>query len=161
MSIDWSSIFVLQTPILEIFIRGTVVYLSVYVLFRLVVLRMGASMSIGNILITVMVADAVSNGIQGEYLSVTGALILAATIIFWDAVIEILQQRVKLIGRILEGKPVLIVHEGRFLHGNMRRHFISEHEIMTALREEGSSELNDVREAYLETDGKISIIPKK
>ncbi len=161
MGIDWSGIFVPQHSLLDLFIRGSVVYLSVYLLFRFVVLRMGASVSIGNILIAVIIADAVSNGIQGEYKTVTGALVLALTVVFWDLVIEALQHRFNVVREFLGGSPVMVIHEGRYLHGNMRRHLLSEHELMSELRQSGVDDVSKVKVAYLETDGKVSVIEKE
>lgn len=79
--IDWKSVFIPSVGILEIVLRGTIIYLVLFVLLRL--LRRGTgAVAVTDILLIVLIADASQNGMAGEYKSVTGGLVLVATIFF-------------------------------------------------------------------------------
>ena len=85
---DWGKIFAFDTPIVEIFVRITIVYFFLVLLLRITLKRQtGGTTSLRDILVLVLIADAVQNGMAGQYTSVTDALVIAATLIFWAFVL--------------------------------------------------------------------------
>ncbi len=85
---DWSSIFLPNTPLLEIFIRGTVVYLGIFLLLRLILKRETASIGVTDILVIVLLADAGQNAMADDYRSLPDGLLLVAVIIFWGYALD-------------------------------------------------------------------------
>jgi uncharacterized membrane protein YcaP (DUF421 family) len=82
LQIDWESIFMPSLHIGEIILRGTIVYLFLFVLLR--ILRRGAgAIGISDLLVVVLIADAAQNAMASEYKSITEGLILVTTIVFW------------------------------------------------------------------------------
>src|SRR5215208_6615872 len=99
--IDWQSIFVPHESLLEIFIRGTVMYLVMFALLR-IFRRQAGSVGIADLLVIVVIADAAQNGMAGDSKSVTEAILLIVTIVLWDYILDLLGYKSKFFARILE-----------------------------------------------------------
>jgi uncharacterized membrane protein YcaP (DUF421 family) len=160
MDIDWSLMWVPQLSPVEIFIRGSVVYLALFLYFRLL-RREAGGIGITDVLVIVLVADATQNAMANEYRSVTEGLLLVATIGFWDYLLDWLGFRHPVLGRLLRPAPLLLVSNGRLMRQNMRREMVSEDELMAQLREQGIEDARGVRKCYLEGDGHLSVIPAR
>lgn len=76
----------------------------------------------------------------------------------WNYVLNAVSYHVPLVERLLAPSPLQIVRDGRMLRRRMRREYITEEELMRSLREEGFDDLKDVRAAYVESDGAISVV---
>jgi uncharacterized membrane protein YcaP (DUF421 family) len=161
MSLDWGEIFGISTSPLELIIRGTVMYLFLFLLFRVVVRRRVGSVGMADILIMVIIADAAQNGMSGEYRSVTEGAILVSTIIAWNYLIDWLNYRVPALQEWLEAPPLLLVQNGRVLHRNLKHEFVTEEELKSKLREKGVKELSEVAQAHMESDGTVSVIKRQ
>ncbi len=157
--IDWQSVFVPTESLLEIFIRGTIMYWIMFALLR-IFRRQAGSVGIADLLVIVVIADAAQNGMAGDSKSVTEAVLLISTIVLWDYVFDWLGFRSKLFRRILEPKQLKIIENGRYLRDNMRRELITADEIMTQLRQNDIERVEDVKAGYLESDGHFSFIKK-
>jgi uncharacterized membrane protein YcaP (DUF421 family) len=156
--VDWSALLALDTPILEIFLRGTLTYISLFVLLRLVLKRQAGAVGITDLLVVVLLADAAQNAMAGNYQSITSGIILVATIIFWSFAFDWLGFRFPAFQRFLRPHALMMVQDGKLLKRNMRHEFISEDELMSLLREQGVEDLSQVRHAYMEGDGQLSVI---
>src|SRR6478672_1295105 len=104
--IDWQSMFVPTESILEILIRGTIMYLAMYFLLR-IFRRQSGNIGIADLLVIVVIADAAQNGMAGDSKSITEALILITTIILWDFFFDWLGYRSVFVGKLLTPKPLL------------------------------------------------------
>lgn len=155
--IDWAAMFVPSGSLLEIFIRGTVVYLALFIGLRLMPRRALGKFGVGDLLAIVLLADAVQNGMAGEYRSVTEALVLAGTILGWALLTDLIDYRFPKLN-LVEGERVELVRDGRLLTRNLERQRISEEELMAELRQVGQETLANVRHAYLEGNGQLSVI---
>ena len=158
--IDWGKMFLPGTPILEIFIRGSLIYLGIFVLFRIIMKRQVGSMTLSDLLILVLVADAAQNGMADDYKSVTDGLLLVATLVFWHAAVDWVGYRVPAIGKLIHPRPIPLIKDGKLLHENLHREMITREELMTALRQQGVESADKVKQASLEANGAISIVPK-
>jgi uncharacterized membrane protein YcaP (DUF421 family) len=156
--LDWQTLFLPDTPLLEIFIRGTVIYLGLFALLRLILRRESGTLGISDLLVVVLIADAAQNGMAGDYHSITDGLFLVATIIFWSVVLDWLAFHFPSVRRVIESPPLCLVHKGRLLSRNMRRELITSDELMAQLREQGVEHLSQVKWAQMESDGHISVI---
>ena len=161
MSADWGEVFGLQVSPLELIVRGTVMYLFLFALFRFVIKRRVGSVGMADILVLVIVADAAQNGMSGEYRSVTEAFILVGTIIAWNMVVDWLTYAVPWLQKVLEPPPLLLIDDGRVLWRHLRHEFVSEEELKTKLREHGVTDPREVHKAYMEPDGQVTVLKKK
>ena len=160
MSVDWGEVFGVSVSPLELIIRGTAMYLFLFLLFRVVVRRRVGAIGMADILILVIIADAAQNAMSGEYKSVTEGAILVGTIIFWDQAIDWLNFRVPALRPWLEPPPMLLIQNGRVLHRNLRHEYVTEDELKSKLREKGVKEYSEVAEAHMESDGNVSVIKR-
>jgi uncharacterized membrane protein YcaP (DUF421 family) len=135
-------------------------YLAVFVLLRVVMKRQLGSASISDLLILVLIADAAQNGMADDYKSITSGILLVATLMFWNFVVDWLGFRVEPLGRLLHPGPILLVESGQPITKNLKREMMTHEELMTQLREHGIDRMERVKRAYLEADGQISVIPK-
>jgi len=156
--IDWKAIFVPDVSMLEIFLRGSMMYLSIFVLLRIVLKRQMGTLGMTDLLLITLLADASQNAMAGEYKSVPDGIVLVGTIILWNYAFDWLGFRFPRFERLIEPAPLPLVKHGRLLRRNMRRELITEAELMGQLREHGVADVSKVKEAHIESDGQVSVI---
>lgn len=154
---DWERLFIPGGSLLELIVRGTVLYLVLFGMLRLLPRRQLGSMGVSDMLVLVLIADAAQNGMAGEYTSITEGIVLVATILFWDYGIDWLDHRFPGL-HLNNSAPRLLVSNGRMVKRNMDRESMSEDDLMSQLRQHGIEDLRRVRKAYAEGDGTISVI---
>jgi uncharacterized membrane protein YcaP (DUF421 family) len=158
--IDWKSIFVPSSlQVGEIFLRGTIVYLFLFLVFR-VLRREAGELGISDLLVVVLISDAAQNAMANEYKTVTEGLTLVSTLAFWDYFLDWLSYRFPFFQRLLRPSPLLLIKDGRLQRRNLRQEMITEEELMGKLRAQGVEQVEDVKQSYMEDDGTISIIKK-
>ena len=157
MGIDWQQIFVPSGSVLEIMIRGTVIYLVLFLTMRFLPRRTIGGMSASDLLIVVLIADAVQNGMSNDYKSVTEGIVLAATIIGWATFIDWLDFKFPH-WHIASGTEVAVLERGKILKDRLDSQFMTEDELLSQLRMHGQDSPATVKKAYLEGDGHISVI---
>jgi len=156
--VDWSTTFGFGTPVLEIVIRGSVIYLTLFTLLRVLLKREAGEVGITDILVIVLIADAAQNGMADDYKSVTDGVILVAVIVFWAFFLDWLSYHVPAIERLVKPPALKVVDRGRLLRRNMRRELLTESELLSQLREEGIDDVAKVKVACIEPDGRISVV---
>lgn len=155
---DWKSIFSFDIPIVEIVLRGSMMYLSLFILLRVVLKRQAGSLGMTDLLLITLLADASQNAMAGEYRSLPSGIILVCTIIFWSYALDWLGFKFPWFSRLIEPPPLLLIKDGKFLRKNMRRELITEEELLSQLREQGLDNVRNVKEAHMESDGHISVV---
>jgi uncharacterized membrane protein YcaP (DUF421 family) len=155
--IDWHRLLVPSGSLAEVVVRGTVVYLSLFVAMRFLPRREIGGMGAADILMIVIIADAVQNAMSGGYESITEGLLLVAVIFAWSTFIDWLDYKLPHL-HIAEARPKLIISKGKLMHENMRKDKLSEDEVMAQLRMHGLDSPADVEAAYLEGDGHFSVM---
>ncbi|MGB4863372.1 MAG: YetF domain-containing protein [Tepidiformaceae bacterium] len=156
---DWGNIFgTTWSEIAEVVIRGSIMYLAIFVLVR-VMRREAGGLSTPDLIVIVVVADAAQNGLAGQYRTVPTGIVLVAVIVAWSVLLDILAYRFPRFGRLVEPSPVVLVKNGLILHPNLRKNLITKDELMTAMHDQGLEQLGEVKSAYLEGDGSITVVP--
>jgi uncharacterized membrane protein YcaP (DUF421 family) len=158
--IDWQHFFLPSVALAELILRGSLIYLGIFALMRFVRKREAGTIGLPDLLMTVLIADAAQNAMAAEYHSITEGAVLIATIVFWNYALDWLGHRFPRVERLLHPPPLLLVRDGRLLRRNMRQELVTEEELMSHLRQHGIAELAQVKEAYMEGDGQISVIPR-
>lgn len=159
--VDWADVFLPDTPILEIVVRGSVMYLTLFFLMRLVLKREAGAVGITDLLVVVLIADAAQNALADDYSSIPDGVVLVATIVFWAYALDWLGYRFPLVERLVHPKPLPLIKDGRLLRRNMRRELITEGELMGQLRLQGVDDVAEVSAAYMEGDGRISVVTSR
>ncbi len=161
MHIDWQTLLVPQTSLVELFLRGTAMYLGLLAVLRFLVRRHVGSMSLMDLLLMVLIADAAQNAMANEYKSLTEGLVLCGTLLGWNYFLDWLAYRYSAFQALLEPPPLPVIKDGKLLRRNMREEFITEDELMSQLRLHEIKDLSEVRFASVEPDGAVSIIRSK
>jgi uncharacterized membrane protein YcaP (DUF421 family) len=160
-NIDWKGAFVPTVSILEIIVRGTLTYLALFSLMRFVLKREAGVIGLADLLVVVLIADAAQNAMASEYKSITEGIALVATLVFWDFILDWLGYRFPRLQRFLHPPPLPLIENGQMLRRNMRRELIGEEELMSYLREQGVDDVGEVKKAFMEGDGRISVISRE
>ena len=147
-----------ELPVWELILRGTFVYLFLFGLLRLVQKRQAGTLGVPDLLLLLLVAHAAHNALVGEYHSIADGVILILTISFWNIVINWLGFRVGLIGKLVHPPPLELVSDGRENWQNMRREFITREELLSHVRHAGAEDLSEVKGAWIEGNGHISVV---
>ena len=142
---------------LELVVRGSAMYLFLFVLFRVVVKRRIGAIGMADLLVLVLVSDAAQNGMAGEYRTVTDGVILVTTIIVWELAIDWLAYTFPWLQGLLQPPPLLLIDRGKVLWRNLRKELISDME----LREHGIQDPREVQRAYMEPDGSITVVGRR
>jgi uncharacterized membrane protein YcaP (DUF421 family) len=159
--IDWAQVFLPDANPLEIFVRGTIIYISLFLLLRFVLRREAGALGLTDLLVIVLLADAAQNGMAGDYQSIADGLILVCTLVFWSYVLAWLSFHSPFWRRIVQPPRVQLVNHGKLLWKNLAGEKITEDELMGELRTPGIEDVGEVRAAYIESDGMISVITRK
>lgn len=155
---DWVKSFSLDTPPLEILVRGTVIYLALYALLRVVLKRETGITSMTDLLAVVLIADAAQNGMAGNYTSITDGVLLVGVIIGWSFLLNWMAHRWSWAARIIRPRPLLVIRDGELLRANMRKELITEEQLREHARKHGIEDLTEVRQGRMESDGQFSFI---
>ena len=161
VNVDWRAVIMPDTPLIEIFVRGTLIYLGIFILLRLGGKRDTSDLSRSDLLVLLLVADAAQNGMAADYHSVVDGLLLVATILLWTYIIDWLGYHIPAVERLLQPAPVMLVQDGQIKARNMRHELVTRSELMDALRQAGYESLSEVKDVIMEGSGNLSIIPHK
>ena len=145
----------------EIVLRTVVVYAAVLALLRLGGKRELGQMTPFDLVVIIVIANAVQNSMNGGDTSLVGGLIAAATLVLANAMVARLGRRFPGLQRVLEDEPTLILQDGTPLAEAMKREGVTRDELEMAAREHGIADLGELSAAILEADGSISVIPAK
>lgn len=156
--VDWRKLFVPELPVLEVVIRGAIVYHLLFIVMRFFLRRRSGGLGLADILVVVLIADAVQNAMGSEYKSVTEGALLVFTIVSLDFALDWVGHRVPWLRRLTRPSLLLLIRNGRMIRRNMQREMITTEELMSQLRQQGIDDPAVVRCAYLEGDGEMSVL---
>ena len=155
--IDWHAIFIPSVSLAEIFLRGTMIYLTLFAGLRLLPPRELGGMGVADLLVVVLIADAAQNAMSADYHSVTEGLLLVFTIFFWSYVVDCLDYYFTKL-HLASSPKILLVSNGKLVHKNLAKQKMSEEDLMSQIRQYGLENLDKVKKVYLEGDGHVSVI---
>lgn len=144
--------------LLDIAFRSGCVYIFMVVAFRVFGKRELSQLSIADLVLVVLISNAVQNAMVGENTSLIGGLTAATVLFLLNMLLGYLMFRYKRIRNIVQSVPVTLISNGKIIQQHMNDVLLSEDELLAAVREHGVSKIEDVSLAILESDGNISII---
>lgn len=157
---NWSEMIYPSGTILEVVIRGSVMYLSLFIFMRVILKRQSGSLGTTDLLLITLLADASQNGMAGEYRSLPEGIALVLTIIAWNLALNWLSFHSTIMRKLIEPRPLPLIHNGKMLRRNMRHELITVEELHGQLREEGIDDISKVALATIESDGQISVVKR-
>lgn len=149
--------FQLSVPWWELPARAALIYAVLLVLMRLSGKRTVGQFTPFDLLVVMLLSESVSAGLNGGDESVTGSLLAAATLIALNVVVAVLTARSVKLQTLAEGAPVLIGRDGRVFPRALEKSHVPMLDVERALRE-ADCDLKDMKYAFLEADGGISVL---
>lgn len=145
----------------EFVARAALVYVTIMILVRLSGKRTVGEFTPFDLVVVILIGESTQGALTGGDESIVGAVVVSATLIALNYMVGFITTRSKLADTIVEGEAVLLIRDGRVLVDALRRNNLPDSDLDEALRAEGVGDRSEVRRAYLETDGTISVIRRK
>lgn len=152
--------FSFAVPPWELALRSIAIYIALLIALRLFGKREVGQFTLYDLVLVLLVANAVQPAMTGPDNSLIGGLVIIAALVLLNFVIGRLD-RFGLFRRLIEPEPTLIIRDGQYLQSNMRREGLDKDEVDTAIREHGLDDVSDVAMGVLEPDGAISIVGRQ
>ena len=145
---------------MDIAFRGIVTFFLIYLLTRVIGRRELASLEPFDLILLIILGDAVQQGLTQDDYSVTGALIVVSVFGLLQVFVSYMHFRFRGLRKVLEGYPVVLVEDGKVIERNLKHERLTPDELAEKARGQQLMSLDDVKWAVLETSGAISFIPK-
>ena len=152
MNVNWDSIWLIP-------VRTLIVYIVVLVGLRVSGKRQMGQMTPFDLVLLLLISNAVQNAMTGPDTSVLGGILAAATLLIANQVVGYARNRVPRLRRLIVGSPTILIQNGEMVGKNLEHEEIPEDEVLAALREHGIEDVSEVELATLEVDGSISVVP--
>lgn len=152
--------FDMSLPWWEFILRGVMVYCVLLLLVRVSGKRTVGQFTPFDLLVVMLLSEAVSNSLSGGDDSVAGGLLLACTLIALNMLLAWLSSHSPQVAKLIDGESVLLARDGRIYYDTLKKNRVAESDVQQALRE-ADVELADARCIFLEADGKITVLEKK
>ena len=153
--------FNIAVPWWELVIRSVVIYIFLIVLLRITGKRQVGQLAPFDLVLLLVLSNAVQNSMNAGDNSLVGGMIAATTLIAMNYVVAMLTFRSKKAEALIEGRPQVLIHNGKLFESVLTDARMTHHELNAALRQAGCLSMEDVHCAMLENNGAVSVIPKR
>jgi uncharacterized membrane protein YcaP (DUF421 family) len=153
-------LFLIETSVWELLLRGSLLYLGILLLMRVLPRRAGSELATMDLIFIILIGEAAAHAL-GDYTSVAEGFIVIITLMAGNYIVNALSYHFTFIEKLVSAPPLQIIKEGKLLHRNMRREYITKEELLDYLRKEGIEDVNQVKAAFVESEGQITVIKKK
>jgi uncharacterized membrane protein YcaP (DUF421 family) len=144
----------------DVMLRSSAVYLVVILGLRLLGKKHVAQLSIIDLVLILLISNAVQNAMVGDDSSLLGGIVAAATLLVLNYLLTIVLYRSRWTDTLFEGTPTLLVHDGNVVLPHLKQEQITMEELERVIREHGIDSLREVKTAVMEVDGTISVVPR-
>jgi uncharacterized membrane protein YcaP (DUF421 family) len=146
---------------MDIAVRGIALFFFVYLLTRVIGRRELSSLQPFDLILLIVLGDAIQQGLTQDDYSVTGALIAVGTMAALQVLTSYVSFKLPWARRVLDGNPIVIVQDGHVIEKNLKRERLTVEDVAEQARAQQIASLEDVQWAVFETSGSISFIPKQ
>ena len=153
--------FTMSVPWWEFLLRGVVVYLFLLVFLRLSGKRQTGQYAPFDLVLLLILSNAVQNSMNAGDNSLIGGLISAVTLIGCHVALAQLTFRYPRLARLVDGKPQVLVHQGQADKALMRQELLTSNDVEAALRAGGCLQAHEVERATIETNGQITVVLRR
>ena len=151
----------LGSDLVGVILRTAIVYVCLVLGFRFLGKREAGQLSTLDLVVLLVISNAVQNAMVGENTTLLGGLVAAAVILVLDLALHAAADLWPWLRNALDGEPTLLVDHGRILFDNLRNEGISDRELAVALRQNQLLTADEALYVFLETNGQISVIPRR
>lgn len=151
----------LTIPWWELILRGALVYVFLLILLRVSGKRQVGQLAPFDLVLLLVLSNAVQNSMNGGDNSLVGGLLSATVLVALNFAVGWLTFRSKRLAAVIEGRPQILIHNGRLFEDVMARAQLTHHELNAALRQAGCACVEEVAAAVLENNGSISVVMRR
>lgn len=150
----------MATQLLDIALRSAAMYIVILLGLRLLGKSHLAQLSMPDFVFVLLISNAVQNAMVGNDSSLIGGIVAASTLLLLNYLLTLLQFRFRRANVLIGGTPTLLIHEGEVIREHLEHEKITVDELTRVIREHGIEQISDVKNAVMEVDGTISVIPR-
>lgn len=143
---------------LDIIIRAASVYVFMLIALRLFGKKELTQLSVSDLVLILLISNAVQNAMVGPDVSLSGGLLAALVLFILNYLLKLIMFKSRKAKELIEGEPVLLIYKGNVHEENLAKEKITPDELEAVVREHGVSSLEHVKLAMLEVDGNISVL---
>jgi uncharacterized membrane protein YcaP (DUF421 family) len=158
---DWHKVFAPEMSLSEILVRGTAIYLSLCLLLRVFLKRQAGGLALSDLLVVTLVTGICRNPLVRDAYSVTDGLLVIVTVLAWSYAVDWLSYHFRLIHQLTHAPRMQLIRDGTVLTSNLRKELMTMEQLDSKLRSEGVRRPDEVADAYLESDGRVTVITKE
>jgi uncharacterized membrane protein YcaP (DUF421 family) len=156
---DMEGMWVPTVNVGQLVLRAVLVYFFLLILLRMTGKRQVGQLAPFDLILLLVLSNAVQNAMNGGDNSYTAGVVSAGALVGINYLVSFGTYRWKWFSGLVEGKPTILIHNGKVDERAMRHEQMTHHELMAALRAEGLSGIEQVHVAILENTGRISVLP--
>jgi uncharacterized membrane protein YcaP (DUF421 family) len=160
LGFDIAKAFTPDVNLLELIVRGAIMYFSIFILLRVILRGRTSAVTMSDLIVMVLIADAAQNAMSAQYNSITAGIVLVATIVVCSFLVDWLAFRFPVVRNFVHPDHVALVRDGRVLRKALADELMTEGELMTQLRMHEVESLDEVKAVYLEGNGEVSVIKR-
>ena len=160
LGFDVGAAFTPDVSLFETVIRGVVVYFSIFLLLRVILRGRTSAVTMSDLLVIVLVADAAQNAMASDYLSITNGIVLVATLILCSVSVDWLAFHFPAVRNFVHPDRKPLVVDGRIIRRALHEELMTEGELLTQIRLNGIDDIEEVKAAYLEGNGEVSVLKR-
>lgn len=149
--------FDISVPWWELIVRGIVVYMFLIIVLRLTGKRQIGQLSPFDLVLLLILSNAVQNSMNAGDNSLVGGLITATTLIAANYIVGLITFKSKKLEEIIEGRPQVLIHDGKLFEEVMNEAKLTRHELDSTLRQSGYFKIKEVKLAILENNGRVTV----
>ena len=157
---DLGELFHLGIPWWHLVIRAALIYVVFFIGLRLFGKRELGQFTTFDLVLVLLVANALQPAITGPDNSITGGMIIVATLLIFNRGVAMLRSRWPAFDHLIEPPPTVVVQDGNVVKASLDKEGLSVEDVQMAVREHGVDKLSDVKVAVLENDGSISVVTR-
>src|ERR671923_289830 len=143
---------------MDLAFRAIFLFSFIFLLTRVIGRRELSSLEPFDLILLIVIGDAIQQGLTQDDYSVTGAMIVVGTFAVLQVLLSFLSYRFSALRPVLDGEPIIIVQDGKPLERNLKRERLTVEEVLVEARQQQIASMDDIAWAVLETSGKVSVI---
>ena len=159
--VEWSELFTPKLSLLEMLLRGVIIYIGLCLLLRIVLKRQAGKVSLSDLLVVTLVAGICRNPLVADAYSIPDGLGVVAVVLSTSYAADWLSYHVPVIHTVMHPRRVQLIADGHVRRRNLQRELMTESQLRSQLRQQGVHDPADVAEAWIESSGEISVVKKR
>lgn len=156
--VDWRELFVPQMSLAEMLVRGVCIYFAVCILMRVVLKRQTGKVGLGDLLVVTLVTGICRNPLVADKYSIPDGVGVIGVVLICSYLLDWLAFRFHCVQMLVHPPAVLLVRNGEVIHANLRNELLTEKRLEGQLRSHGVTDLSEVAEAWMESNGEVSVV---